>query len=112
MQHAHGVAMEKTIMDITEKGGLVAFFFGYISVKEKNMFLSHKGDLGADTWRVLEQYSNTSTLLRRGEDYLYQSNICPHQGSRIRSGSGNSLPVCLIMDGVGMPTEILVAVAR
>lgn len=52
------------------------------------MFLAHKGDLTMGQWRVLEQRQGQLVLVNDQGRYYTQSNICPHQGSRLRSNQG------------------------
>lgn len=52
------------------------------------MFLAHKSDLAEGQWRVLEQTQGRQVLVNDQGRYYTQSNICPHQGSRIRCGHG------------------------
>jgi phenylpropionate dioxygenase-like ring-hydroxylating dioxygenase large terminal subunit len=55
------------------------------------MFLAHINDIPKDTWKVLEQFQQEKTLLNDNGKFFLQSNICTHQGSRIRQGSGSNL---------------------
>jgi len=55
------------------------------------MFLAHKNDIETGHWQVLEQAENTQTLLNDDGVFKLQSNLCTHQGSRIRSGQGRGL---------------------
>lgn len=58
------------------------------------MFIGHKSELTNCTWKVLPQYGNTKTLCQDADGYFIQSNICTHQGSLIRAGTGTGNPVC------------------
>lgn len=53
------------------------------------MFLAHKTDLATNQWRVLEQTHGKQVLVNDQDSYYTQSNICPHQGSRIKTGTGD-----------------------
>lgn len=55
------------------------------------MFLGHRNDIITNCWKVLPQFNSTQTLLNDNGQYFLQSNLCPHQGSLIRTGAGNSL---------------------
>lgn len=57
------------------------------------MFLAHKADLANGQWRVLEQTHDQQVLINDQGHYYTQSNVCPHQGSRIRLGTGEVGPV-------------------
>lgn len=57
------------------------------------MFLGHQNDLSSGQWKVLDQSGNTKTLVCHDSVYNVQTNICPHQGSRLRTGSGTSSAV-------------------
>lgn len=59
------------------------------------MFLGHKNEVGSSSWKVLPQTQSTKTLLNDNGRYYLQDNVCPHQGSLIRSGAGTGLsPSC------------------
>jgi len=58
------------------------------------MFIGHKSELNGCRWKVLPQFKNTQTFCKDDLGYFMQSNICTHQGSLIRSGSGTGNPVC------------------
>ena len=59
------------------------------------MFVGHRTDIELNSWKVLPQYRSTQTLVNQGGQLFLQSNICPHQGSRIRSCStGTESPAC------------------
>lgn len=55
------------------------------------MFLAHKNDIDVNCWQVLEQKQGTEFLLNDNGTYYRQSNICTHQGSKIKTGSGHGL---------------------
>jgi nitrite reductase/ring-hydroxylating ferredoxin subunit len=55
------------------------------------MFLGHKNDVGSGTYKELAQDRSRSVLINQSGSYLRQDNICPHQGSRIRTGHGRGL---------------------
>lgn len=54
------------------------------------MFLGHKNELQNAQWKVLPQTNNDKTLIYNNQTYQIQDNICPHQGSRLKQGSGSS----------------------
>lgn len=58
------------------------------------MFIGHKSELEGNSWKVLSQYGNKQTLCKNDAGYFMQSNVCTHQGSLIREGTGNGNPVC------------------
>ena len=49
------------------------------------MFIAHKNDLPLGQYKVIKQARSTRVLLNDGGRFLMQYNICPHQGSRIRT---------------------------
>ena len=55
------------------------------------MFLAHINDIPQGSWKVLEQFQSKKTLLNVEGNFTLQSNICTHQGSRIRKGAGTNL---------------------
>lgn len=55
------------------------------------MFLAHRNDIKPGSWQVLNQTKGTKTLLNNDGTYCLQSNICTHQGSKIRTGAGSGL---------------------
>ena len=55
------------------------------------MFLAHINDVSAGNWKVLDQFHGKKTLLNDQGNFTLQSNICTHQGSRIRQGQGTNL---------------------
>lgn len=55
------------------------------------MFLAHKNDIKNNCWQVLEQTQGTEFLLNDNGTYYRQSNICTHQGSKIKTGAGHGL---------------------
>jgi phenylpropionate dioxygenase-like ring-hydroxylating dioxygenase large terminal subunit len=57
------------------------------------MFLSHCNELEVNHWKVLDQSGRTQTLLNDQGQYCVQDNICLHQGSRLREGTGSGLNV-------------------
>lgn len=57
------------------------------------MFLGHQNDIKDNHWNVLPQTNNTTTLLNDNGTYKLQDNICHHQGSRLREGTGAGLNV-------------------
>jgi phenylpropionate dioxygenase-like ring-hydroxylating dioxygenase large terminal subunit len=72
------------------------------------MFLAHKNDIENNCWKVLDQTQGTEFLLNDNGKYYVQSNICTHQGSRIKTGTGRGLAsVCpyhgFSWDKDGMP---------
>ena len=71
------------------------------------MFIGHKNELTGLSWKVLPQYGNAQTLCKNDSTFFMQSNICTHQGSLIRTGSGKGNPVCpyhaMSWDFIGKP---------
>lgn len=57
------------------------------------MFLGHINELSSGQWKVLEQSGKTLCLTNDNGLYNLQDNICLHQGSRLREGSGSGLHV-------------------
>lgn len=57
------------------------------------MFLGHQNELENNQWKVLEQSGKTKTLVNDNGSYRLQNNICLHQGSRLREGTGTGLNV-------------------
>ena len=57
------------------------------------MFLSHSSELQPKQWKVLDQSGKVTTLLNDDGEFKLQDNICLHQGSRLREGTGNGLRV-------------------
>ena len=56
-----------------------------------SMFIAYENEVEPSSWRVLPQYKNTKTLLNRNGEFQLQGNVCPHQGSLIRQGTGTGL---------------------
>ena len=57
------------------------------------MFLGHCAELESGQWKVLEQTVKTKTLVNDNGIFKVQNNICLHQGSRLRNGTGSGLSV-------------------
>lgn len=60
------------------------------------LFLGHKHDMEPGEWRSIPEYNHTKCLLNLDGKYFLQENICHHQGSLLRTGSGKDekLVVC------------------
>ncbi len=57
------------------------------------MFLAHQSDLTNNAWRVYPQLPNW-TLTKQGTDHALVSNVCLHQGSRLRGEFGQGDRTC------------------
>jgi phenylpropionate dioxygenase-like ring-hydroxylating dioxygenase large terminal subunit len=57
------------------------------------MFLSHVSDLKNNSWRVYPQLPNW-TLTKQGAEHSLVSNVCLHQGSRLRGEFGQGDRTC------------------
>jgi phenylpropionate dioxygenase-like ring-hydroxylating dioxygenase large terminal subunit len=57
------------------------------------MFLAYNSDLNDNAWRVYPQLPNW-TLTRQGTEHALVSNVCLHQGSRLRGQFGQGDRTC------------------
>jgi choline monooxygenase len=57
------------------------------------MFLGHTSEVEKDHWKVLDHSGKTFTLINDNGSYKLQDNICLHQGSRLREGTGTGLHI-------------------
>ena len=57
------------------------------------MFLGHTSEVDNGHWKVLPHMGNTKTLVNDNGAFALQHNICLHQGSRLRQGTGQGLNV-------------------